>query len=278
MQPGWRLSPPVPKVVLIVPVGRARTLRLLLPHLLAARAHYDYCELWMNACWDVDDITYIRDQVRKHAGTFVLKDDGGSEPDKQQFKHYGRYYKTLGADDTIYVKLDDDVIWMSPDAIQKLVEERRRLTHPLIIVGNTVNNAFCNFQHQRKGVYSPEWTLEGFRAKHNYDGEFAEFAHQTLMRHIRKDSTYVYQFESCARAHERIPNHVYAFFGRDISWSLDDEAHIGEGLSDTDRPVWIQGDGGLFAHFAYGEQWGYMDSTETLREYRALAKEKGYAR
>lgn len=264
------------KVVLIVPVGRNRTLRLLVPHLLAARKQFAYCELWMNVCWDADDIYHIRKLVHDHPGVFVLKDDGGSVT-KGEFKHYGRYYHTLGKDDTIYVKIDDDVIWMSDGALDKLVTARKDNPDPLIVVGNTVNNAFCNHEHQKAGLYDKSWVLEGFRAKHNYDGEFAEFAHNTLMRNIRRDATYVYNFDSKYISGQRIPNHVFAFFGRDINWDLDDECHIGEGLSTPDRPVMIQGDGGLFAHFSYGEQWPYMDGTEILTAYRKLAKEKEHA-
>jgi len=262
------------EVVLIIPAGRWENLSILLPHLLKVKDLFTRIELWMNACWEREDEHYIRRLINQYPGTFLLKDDGmwgviG------RFQHYGRYYKTLGQDDTMYIKIDDDILWMEPNAIKNLIDTRRGNPDPLLIVGNIVNNAYCNFKHQCLGVYDKTWDLEGFRAKDNYNGEFSEFAHNTLLNHIKRGTwDRVYRFPDDRVHGFRLPNHVYAVYGKDITWSIDDEAAPTEGAASAERPVLVTGNS-IFAHYAYGEQIGHMNLTDIRARYKKEIPHEG---
>jgi hypothetical protein len=267
------------KVVLIVIAGRRRNLEILIPHLLEAREHFDYCELWMNACWDKEDEKYIRSLPKLHPGTFLLKDDGGWSV-LGHFSHYVRYYRTLAKDDTIYIKLDDDILWMSTNAIKNLIEARRGAVWPMIIVGNIVNNTFCNVQHQKLGIYRPEVTLttDYHDPIGHYDKVFVEEMHRILIKKLRVClSTSDYNFKDCvAPLGNRVPNHVYAFYGKDVLWKDDDEEEISiVGRRET-RPTLITGDA-LFSHYAYSGQIDFLDRTDIRALYSEFIPGKSYS-
>lgn len=71
-------------------------------------------------------------------------------------KHgYGPLYKHLIASNTIYIKLDDDLIWLDDDAIPSIT--RTLIAHPEAhaIVGNLINSATLSWLHYHNGAVHP---------------------------------------------------------------------------------------------------------------------------
>ena len=257
-------------VVLVVPTGRRKNLEILIPYIHAARKHFDRCELWMNATWEPDDREYAYGIPAQYPGVFLLKDDGDWDV-RACFSHYGRYYHTLAKDDTIYIKLDDDICWMAPDAIESLIESRKANPNPLIVVANTVNNTFCNTKHKELGIY-PQFDL--IRSCHcpvgHYSSEFIDFAHTAFLKAIAEGTTDSYRFKDETTYGIRTPNHMFAFYGRDIKWDTDDEAYITATLANEQRPVLMAGYP-LVAHISYDGQLPHVyHNTDFHIRYKEL--------
>lgn len=51
------------------------------------------------------------------------------------------------------MRLDDDIIWMSQDFVDKMFEARIKYPEPLFIYPNIVNNAIIDYLHQRAGIF-----------------------------------------------------------------------------------------------------------------------------
>lgn len=63
-------------------------------------------------------------------------------PYEQPYKWYANALPRLGAEDTVFVKFDDDVIWMDTDAFPEVLEFLE--TRPNAVASaNVVNNAVC---------------------------------------------------------------------------------------------------------------------------------------
>lgn len=259
------------KVVLIVICGRKDNLEILIPYIVAAKEHFDYCELWMNPCWSEEDEQYIRKLPKTYPGVFLLKDDG-KWVISGQFNHYVRYYDTLAKDDTLYVKIDDDILWMAQDAIKNIILARQKTKWPMIVIGNIINNTFCNVKHQELGIYPRETILSAscYDKLGQYSAEFAEDAHRKFIKTIRANiRPEDYNFQDCtAPVGTRVPNHVFAFYGKDILWKADDEAEIGITLTLREgRAIYIAGNA-LFSHYAYNPQIEGMDKTNIRGLYK----------
>jgi len=261
-----------PKVILLVPAGRKKCLKILVPHLVAAKSQFDYCEFWMNATWDEEDEKYVKEVVRRYPDIFLIKDDRKWEVKGNFSSHYGRYYHTLAKDNTIYIKMDDDMVWMTPDAIDSLVAARIENPKPLIVIPNIINNTFCNVKHQELGIYSDAFILN--RTCHcptgHYSDDFVMEAHTKFLEAIKNNTTDQYKFEDCTTFGIRTPNHVFAFFGSDMIWGPDDdESVITQGLATEDRPILVIGYP-IFSHLAYTPQITFVHRTNILTEYKKL--------
>lgn len=267
------------KVILIIIAGRRKNLEILIPHIMRARQHFDYCELWMNAVWEKSDAEYIRALPSNYPGTFVLKDDGAWRV-AGKFEHYVRYYKTLANDDTLYVKLDDDILWMERDAIKDLIDVRQNSQVPIIVIGNVVNNAFCNVEHQKLGLYPKELelTTSCYDKTAHLSSEFAELVHRTFLKQLLRNlSASEYQFPTrLAPMGRRTPNHVFAFYGKDILWRRDDEAEIGTISGLERRPILIAGKP-IFLHYGYDGQTKFLDTTDIRATYVDYTPGKHYS-
>lgn len=55
--------------------------------------------------------------------------------------------------DKIYLRVDDDTVWMSEDFIDKMFQARIKNPEPLFIYANIINNAIVDYLHQRAGNF-----------------------------------------------------------------------------------------------------------------------------
>jgi len=63
-----------------------------------------------------------------------------------------QYYKDYIDDDTIYIKLDDDICFFEMDAVKNLIEHRINNPKPLFVFGNIV---YARHGRELMGCKSP---------------------------------------------------------------------------------------------------------------------------
>merc|ERR1712054_363466 len=63
-----------------------------------------------------------------------------------------RLYQSLSEPGAVYVKIDDDVVYVAPHAIADMVREHRR-GRCLFVSANVVNHAIMSALHQDRGAH-----------------------------------------------------------------------------------------------------------------------------
>lgn len=268
------------KPVICIPCGRRRYLSILLPHLLRERASYDRIHLWMNQCHEKEaDRAWLLDVVSRYPD--VLHPIYVGEPQPGHLFHQ-QYYGTCTEPDTVYIKIDDDIVWMCPGAIDRLMETR--LAHPdaFMVLGNTVNNTWSNYWHGLNGVYpDAPWDPQvGFFGGDPYSRKDIPFAHEIHLRFLAAVHDPVahakYYFED-QHVDGFAQIHVISWFGR----LLQDASGvtIPPVTTQTEERTFTEGRNNvfcgrtLFVHYAGTYQREALDAAPYLEAYRALAPE-----
>ncbi|KAI1077179.1 hypothetical protein F5B20DRAFT_572465 [Whalleya microplaca] len=145
---GWK-KPAGIKVVALVFYGRKRTVDFLdcyLQQNLAANGGYVDEVRFMVHTENEEDLEYLDGLVkqRKYYSTVQARvcDDG----------MYGCVWDSAVEDETIYVKIDDDIIFIHPDTIPQLVHTRIASPHPFAVSANLVNSPLTGYQHYHFGA------------------------------------------------------------------------------------------------------------------------------
>ncbi|KAI0893172.1 hypothetical protein F4806DRAFT_211908 [Annulohypoxylon nitens] len=148
---GWK-KPEGIKVIGMVFYGRKRYVDLLdcyLQQNLASNGGY-FDEVWFMAHTKVeDDVEWVEELVKKTPG-YKLVGKGVCEG-----KKYKCMWNYAVEDNTIYVKIDDDIVYIHQDAIPQLIHTRIALPHPYAISANLVNSPVTGMEQYHYGAIHP---------------------------------------------------------------------------------------------------------------------------
>jgi hypothetical protein len=271
------------RVISVTPAGRRRYLEALVPHLLRQRHVIDEHHWWLNT-EDAADIAYVEQVTAQHPNFFRICRKP-VRPDLMLGENIWRYFRDYSEPGTLYVRFDDDIVYMADDAVEQLVEYRRAHRQPFLVVGNIVNNAVCTHFHQRASLVPLRWG-----AVHNecmdrngwFRGTFARKLHQLFLAEIRGGQLDHWKStELNINGTRRFSINVISWLGEDMRAvpeldydRIDEEPFLTEVLpARLGRPNAACGQA-LFAHFAFYTQRHYLEWTwpELIDHYQALAR------
>ncbi|KAI1082624.1 hypothetical protein F5B20DRAFT_569218 [Whalleya microplaca] len=116
---------------------------------LASNGGY-FDEVWFMAhTSNSDDVAYIEDLVARTPGYKIV---GKGVCEGKKYKCMWNY---AVEDNTIYVKIDDDIVYIHPDAIPQLVHTRIALPHPYAISANLINSPVTGMEQYHFGAIHP---------------------------------------------------------------------------------------------------------------------------
>ena len=69
------------------------------------------------------------------------------------FRNIRRFWRKDCEKNKVYLRVDDDTVWMSPDFVDKMYEARIKNIQPIFIFANIINNAIIGYLHQRAGNF-----------------------------------------------------------------------------------------------------------------------------
>jgi len=272
-------------VVTVCPAGRRRYLGLLVRHLLPLQKLVDRHDFWVNTA-DAADLAYLEALVREHPQFFrlvtvppptTLTPRGKSKLGMSY--HIGAFYPHAAEPGTVYVRLDDDICYIHPGAIQMLVEYRIAHPEPLLVYPTIVNNSLMSHLLQEHGAFGREigdCPYEILGRGWN-DGRFAEAVHRRFIQAVKRRDLSRWQLPNKTFSdYERVSVHCISWLGADMAACAGDVGELEEGYLSHERPKALGRPNALcgsavVAHFAYGEQRAYLDRTDLLQEYQRLA-------
>jgi hypothetical protein len=162
------------RVVAFIPYGRKLTVSVLLPYLLREHELGVLDEVML--CMNTDegqgyDVLYAAQTQERHPHlvklyerpgplsprSMVLPTDWrrGFRSPKQM--NTGRFCIYMQDRDTVYVRFDDDIVWVHPQAIRRIVDCEIDRPEVLACFPVIVNNAVSSFYLQQRGALTREW-------------------------------------------------------------------------------------------------------------------------
>jgi hypothetical protein len=275
------------KIVSVTPAGRRRYIDVLAKYLLAERGLIDQHEWWVNTD-SSEDIDYLQEITRENPDFFRIVPASSSAPTGgTRIELHGdwccrisEWFPRAIASDTIYIRLDDDIVYIAPGAIYNLLRFRIDHPEPFLVYPCIINNSIISHILQRQGAIPLDqgrcdydtWGL-GWK-----DGSFAELVHRTFLSALENDDMTDWGFDKWQlHYYERVSINCIVWFGHDFATfcgqvGRDEEPFLTTEMpSKLARPNIICGRS-IVAHFSYYAQNAHMDKTDLLARYRSVQK------
>jgi len=261
------------KVVVVTPAGRQKYMELLSQFILPNEL-VDEWQIWQNTIND-SDINYFKNLFQDHNKVNVIKVPN----DKPNCDTICKYFPYSTQKNAVYLRLDDDVVWMEPDAIEKIINFRLDNPEYFLVYGNTINNALCDFLHQKQGALQIEEKIEyeccGRLAWNNV--HVAEKKHRNFIELYKRNELHKYKFENhVLKDYERCSINAISWLGATFAKfdgivGESEEVWLSCYKPHTDKiPNIIYGDS-LFVHFAFHTQRQHLDATDILDFYKSIS-------
>jgi len=268
------------KIVSVTPAGRQRFVKLLAHYLLQEQGLIDQHEWWVNT--DVpEDVAFLEELERQHPAFFkvVTMPRPVPPPDKRSYR-ICEWAPRLVESDTIYLRLDDDIVYIAPGAIRALLQFRIENPAPFLVYPCIVNNSVISHLLQRFGAVP--WD----QGNCNYDcfgrgwkdGPFAELVHRSFLDALRKNDMGKWQFDEWhLNFYERVSINCIAWFGRDFAGFGGQVAADEEQFLSCTKPAQLRRPNAIYgrslvAHFSYFTQIAHLDKTNLLDQYSQVQK------
>lgn len=280
------------RVVAWTPYGRKITYSLLIKYLdrEVQRGVVDEVWAYMNTdpTGQEEDIAYAHELAKQHPGWFkiVHRPDGIPRHPGPKQRNTGYAYRYMTDPDTVYVRLDDDIVYLHEDAIANLVTKRQEMPHATAVFGTIWNNAIVSYFAQAQQLIPVEWGKCGMYCMDPVgwaNGEFAVNIHRLLLDHIEAgtvEDMYLYQdfpippgtqfsvscFASLGSMYRDLPH------GPGVLEPDEEEHwHTVHQPSVMGQPNILVGNA-YVSHFTFMAQRPHVLASDVLDRYRALAE------
>lgn len=278
------------KVHIVIPAGRERYLSIMKKFIYRKMEEglVDSLDLWLNTI-NPSDIAYCESMAAENQKVKIYRLD---EPITPTWESYNalqthKFFKFAHQDDTIYIRLDDDITWVAEDAIEKICQAR--VVHPdaFAIYPNIINSTMCTSWHQEIGALSEEFGIVRRERPEDLDWAYLDAFNYTdagLINHIH--NTFKKRYEEGSLSAYYLPSKSFedfkhfsicsiAWWGKDkVSPGALEESQMAHELpKGFARPIWFCGDA-LMVHFSYHTQRTALeqDYPEHLEFYKSIVK------
>jgi hypothetical protein len=275
------------KVVVWIPYGREKTVSILFNYLLANQDIVD--ELWL--CMNTDpeqksDREYAQSLAKSHPKFVKIKKYEGKRLEPKQL-NTGKFYTQMTDPDTIYIRMDDDMVYLHDDYFPNMLDYRIDNPQHFVTFGHIWNNSIISYlqQHKYRNIGSEHGMVREAFAMDPVawlSPTFAEYIHTILQTHIKNDSVDKLFFdEYLLEEPKRFSVGNFAHFGKDF-------AEFNGDLEGAEEEQWLTEihtkESGLrnavcgtalICHWAFFSQRPHLENnTELLDFYKQVSQQK----
>lgn len=269
------------RVVTNSPYGRKRYVEILVEYLLASRPIIDKHVFWLNT-GDEEDIEYVNSLVEKYPDFFEIIKLPYIEEFKYTSKNVARFYEYCIDPNTVYCKIDDDIIWFEHKEFENFI--RFRIANPqyFLVFANTINNAINYYIHDKLGALEkddfPSTTYSSISlAWSNYSYAIKHFSN--FIRHYRNNTLDEMKFNKwILNDYERYSINFFSWMGSEfakfVHCGRDDEKWLTEiKPAEREMPNCIYGKF-IAVHYAYYTQRKDLDAQpQILQLFKSLTND-----
>jgi hypothetical protein len=266
------------KVVCVTPAGRQRYMSILAPYVLS-NGLVDEWQIWLNTV-DQGDLAFLA-KLGQHPKVRVIeppveRPNGG--------RTIGQFWRYCADDDAIYVRLDDDVVWLEKDFFANLVAARQRHQDAFLVSAMAINSALCSYILEFTGtlVFTEYLSASCMDPVSWRSADFARNLHLWAVKGIEAGRV-PWRFGDYPVAMNRLSINAICYFGRDVAPYVDkvgpeEEEFVSCVLPTIQRRINIITSDAWCAHFAFYPQREQLDGSGLLDAYRNLMLSRFTAR
>jgi len=281
------------RVVAFTPYGRERTVSILYEYLRRDHERGIIDEWWLCINTDADqhyDLEYAKRLYERNVSWIRYIERPPHHPDYNEWHQhkqmYTRLFYILMTDpETVFVRFDDDIVYVHEAAIERMVTEKLRRPMVLGVFPIIWNNAVVSWHLQQRGIIPFELGIVGRPYCMDpvgwADGWFAINLHRLLLDRIEAgevDRCFMYQDAPLERG-QQISVSCFAVAGTDYA-ELNPPGVLDyyeeENWLTVHRPVVIGKDNviisdALVSHYSFFPQQ-QLHASDVLPRYRELAR------
>ena len=128
------------KIVVNTAAGRRRYMQYLIPYIVSSEV-VDRYDIWINT-HNMADIEFFKVLAQKYPViNLVWQPDGVVNG----VSTINAFYKDCIEEKTIYFKLDDDIVWMEPNLIEKMIKFRIENPEYFLVSLLVINNSLTTY-------------------------------------------------------------------------------------------------------------------------------------
>lgn len=259
-------------------------MEILLPYVLESKT-VDEIQLWFNPVKE-EDAKWIESDVPKMSGKMrIVKVENNPYP-PTNLRVFNRFYEHAQDENAVYLRLDDDVVWLSPGAIDRVLDFR--ISNPeYFLVSPIIMNNIVTYKMLGEKLDLTKYEREKLEHEcNNYrppstkdcywhtSSRLALQAHNLVLENIDNPSKLFTDDKVLNMMRYSI--NAICFFGTDIKhlpqFSLEEEPTLSYIMPSLfNMRNCIIGDA-ICAHYSFGPQKKYLDKTDILDRYGAYRK------
>lgn len=208
----------------------------------------------------------------------------------------GYAYRYMTDPDTVYIRMDDDIVYLHEDAIENLVTKRLADVSPVATFATMWNNSIVSWFWQNLGLIPSDWTdADGLPLKCGFgcmdpigwaNGQFAVKLHDQLLGHIEAGTVpelYSYQ-DFSINIGTQFSVSCFASLGSMYADLPHGPGVLDPGFQDGEEEAWhtrvrpvqlgipnVLVGNAMVAHYTFKPQKALVMASGVLDRYRALA-------
>lgn len=273
------------KVTCWTPFGRERTVSLLVKYMErdVKRGIVDEYILYMNTDDDqVSDRAYGYALAEQYDWIRIIERPERYPGPKQRSTGY--FYRYATDPGTVFIRFDDDIVYVHESAVENLVRARLEMPAPAAVFPIIINNAICSYFLQACGKIPREWGEVGMYCMDPVgwaNGPFAVKLHELLLSHIEAgtvEDLYLHHdfqippgtqfsvscFASLGSMYASLPEPGVLTPDEEESWHTIHRP-LATGASNVVRAD------AIVSHLSFFTQHAFLNPTNILDRYRELA-------
>jgi hypothetical protein len=262
------------KKIIVTPAGRKRYLEILYEYLKSMKNEFDEWILWVNTN-DINDINYMEKLAIEN--DFIKLQIPLIKPNGSGTIY--QFFSDCANEDSVYLRLDDDVIYIKPNSITDIFNFRMNNEQYFLVYGNIINNGILNHLHQRKGVLDDTFLFNYDCVDHNgwNNPKATELIHNTFFDKLKNNTIDDFLLDNwILNRYERCSINVISWLGKEFKKfngivDPDEEKWLSTTKPEQiKKPTIIYGNS-LFVHYAFFTQRQYIDTKDILQKYKQLS-------
>ena len=258
------------KIVVNTAAGRRRYMQYLVPFIVSSDI-VDRYDIWVNT-HNGADIEFFKRLAKKYPVINLVWQPDGIVSGTQSIN---AFYKKCVEDNTIYFKMDDDIVWMESDAIKRMVDFRIDNPSYFLVSPLVINNALSTYLLQlldkiKLSQYCPSNAADEFLWR---SGDFACQLHNWFIeKYVKRHKESELHLGKHEMGMTRFSINAVLWFGEEMKKFNGDIPGDDEEFLSCIYPTahgmlncW-NGDA-IFSHFAFYPQRDELDKISILDKY-----------